>query len=103
MVGNSALQPSDVKNFLMMPTQRFWLETVSLLDAIALKGNNENTRCWEKISCYITKDAIYLIFLSTLTMLRWTTLGPALYDRVQKVYVLLGVNEKGKKKGRDQL
>ena len=101
MVGNSALQPSDVKNFLMMPTQRFWLETVSLLDAIALKGNNENTCCWEKIFCYITKDAIYLIFLSTLTMLRRTTLGPALYDRVQNV--LLGVNEKGKKKGRYQL
>ena len=54
-----------------------------------------------KIFCYITKDAIYLIFLSTLTMLRRTTLGPALYDRVQNV--LLGVNEKGKKKGRYQL
>ena len=32
-VGNSALLPSEVKDFATLPTQRFWRETVlSLLD-----------------------------------------------------------------------
>ena len=29
---NSALLPSDVLNFAMLPTPRFWWQTVSLLD-----------------------------------------------------------------------
>ena len=29
--GNSALSPSDVKDFAMLPAQRFWQESVSLL------------------------------------------------------------------------
>ena len=64
MVGNSALLPSEVKNFLMMPTQRFWLGTVSLLDAIALKVTNKSTRCWEKISSYIQGKKLSLVHSS---------------------------------------
>ena len=30
--GNSALLPSDVIDFAMLPAQRFWLEIVLLLD-----------------------------------------------------------------------
>ena len=30
--GSSALLPSDVIDFAMLPAQRFWWETVSLLD-----------------------------------------------------------------------
>ena len=30
--GNSALLPSDVIDFVMLPALRFWRETVSLLD-----------------------------------------------------------------------
>ena len=32
--GNSAVLSADVKDFAMFPTQRFWQETVSLLDVI---------------------------------------------------------------------
>ena len=32
--GNSTLLPSDVIDFAMLPAQRFWRETVSLLDAM---------------------------------------------------------------------
>ena len=32
--GNSALLPSDVIDFAMFPAQRFWQETVLLLDVI---------------------------------------------------------------------
>ena len=32
--GNSALLPSDVIDFEMLPAQRFWRETVSLLDVM---------------------------------------------------------------------
>ena len=32
-----SLLPSDILNFPMLPAQRFWLRTVSLLDVIALK------------------------------------------------------------------
>ena len=34
LAGNSALLPSDVIDFAMLPTQRFWGETVSLLDVM---------------------------------------------------------------------
>ena len=101
MVGNSALLPSDVKNFPVMPTQRFWLKTVSLLDAIALKGNNKNTRCWEKISCYITKYAIYLIFLSTL--IKTDNFGTSTLCPCSKGVRIIGNQQKGKKKGRDHV
>ena len=33
-VGNSALLPSDVIDFAMLPAQRFWREKVSLLDVM---------------------------------------------------------------------
>ena len=32
--GNSTLLPSDVIDFAMLPAQRFWRETVSLLDVM---------------------------------------------------------------------
>ena len=32
--GNSALLPSDVIDFAMLPAQRFWRETVALLDVM---------------------------------------------------------------------
>ena len=32
--GNSALFPSDVIDFVIFPAQRFWRETVSLLDVM---------------------------------------------------------------------
>ena len=32
--GNSALLPSDVIDFALLPAQRFWRETVSLLDVM---------------------------------------------------------------------
>ena len=50
---NSALLPSDVTDFTMLPAQRFWLETVSLLD-VNLEVTNESARCWEEISSSIT-------------------------------------------------
>ena len=34
IAGNSALLPSDVIGFAMLPSQRFWRETVSLLDVM---------------------------------------------------------------------
>ena len=33
-MGNNALLPSDVIDFAMLPAQRFWQETVSLLDVM---------------------------------------------------------------------
>ena len=45
--GNSALLHSDVIDFAMLPAQRFWRETVSLLDV-----TNESARCWENIPSY---------------------------------------------------
>ena len=32
--GNIALLPSDVMDFALLPAQRFWQETVSLLDVM---------------------------------------------------------------------
>ena len=34
LVGNSTLLPSDVIDFAVLPAQRFWRETVSLLDVM---------------------------------------------------------------------
>ena len=34
VAGNSALLPSDVIDFAMLPVKRFWRETVSLLDVM---------------------------------------------------------------------
>ena len=38
-VGNSALLPSDVIDFAMLPARRFWREKVSLLDVMYHKSN----------------------------------------------------------------
>ena len=37
--GNIALLPSDVMDFALLPAQRFWQETVSLLDVIRPQSN----------------------------------------------------------------
>ena len=37
--GNSTLLPSDVIDFAMLPAQRFWRETVSLLDVMWPRSN----------------------------------------------------------------
>ena len=37
--GNSALLPSDFIDFAMLPAQRFWRETVSLLDVMCPRSN----------------------------------------------------------------
>ena len=34
VAGNSALLPSDVIDFAVLPVNRFWRETVSLLDVM---------------------------------------------------------------------
>ena len=47
IVGISALLPSDVIDFAMLPTLRFWQETVLLLDVMTLK--------WPMRSCNVGK------------------------------------------------
>ena len=37
--GNIALLPSDVMDFALLPAQRFWQETASLLDVIRHQSN----------------------------------------------------------------
>ena len=37
--GNIALLPSDIMDFALLPSQRFWQETASLLDVIRHQSN----------------------------------------------------------------
>ena len=91
-----ALLPSDILTFLMLPAQRFWLGTVSLLDVIALKVTMR-AHTLEKQFLPIKRNMLFLWFFF-LFSLRRTTLEPALYVHVRKVCVLLGVNKKEKRK-----
>ena len=43
-VGNSVLLPSDVIDFAMLPAQRFWRETVCLLDVMWPLSNGHRDR-----------------------------------------------------------
>ena len=47
----------------MSPAQRFWCETVSMLDVIYLKVTIESGHYWEQMSCNIT-TVIITIFIS---------------------------------------
>ena len=38
----------------MLPAQRFWRETILLLDVMWPRKPNESACCWEEISSYIT-------------------------------------------------
>jgi len=59
--GNSALLPSDIIDFSMLPAQRFWRETVSSLDVMSdLKVTNESMRCWlENFQVYNKREMCY--------------------------------------------
>ena len=48
--------PSDVTDFAMLPAQRFWQETVSLLDVIRPQSNQREHALLEKTSSYITMN-----------------------------------------------
>ena len=100
-VSNMSLLPSDILNFPMLPAQRFWLTTVSLLDVIALKVTMR-ARILEKQFLSIKRNMLFLWFFFLLS-LRRKTLGPALYVHVRKVCVLLGVNKKEKERQRPTL
>ena len=100
-VSNRALLPSDILNFPMLPAQRFWLRTVSLLDVIALKVTMR-ARILEKQFLSIKRNMLFLWFFFLLS-LRRKTLGPPLYVHVRKVCVLLGVNKKEKERQRPTL
>ena len=54
-----ALLPSDILTFLMLPAQRFWLGTVSLLDVIALKVTMR-ARTLEKQFLAIKRNMLFL-------------------------------------------
>ena len=53
--GNSALLPSDVIDFAMLPAQRFWRETVSLVEVMWRSRNQWERALLGKIASYITK------------------------------------------------
>ena len=56
--GNSALLPSDVIDFALLPAQRFWRETVSLLDVMWPWSNQwEHALLGKGSSCLTTQLA----------------------------------------------
>ena len=57
--GNSALLPSDVIDFELLPTQRFWRETVSLLDVMWPRSNQWERALLGKISSCLTTQLAY--------------------------------------------
>ena len=63
VAGNSALLPSHFIDFAMVPAQRFWRQTVSLLDVKWPKSNQWERTLLGKISSYIKRaEMFYSLF-----------------------------------------
>jgi len=67
---NSALPHSDVIDFAMLRAQRFWQETVSLLDVMWLRNNQWERALLGKISSYITIQEIKSCSLYSVCLLK---------------------------------
>ena len=68
--GNSALLPSDIIDFAMLPAQIFWCQTVSLLDVMWPRSNQWERALREKNSSYITIHVITSNGLNTMRVMR---------------------------------
>ena len=69
-VGSRVLLPSNIMDFVMLPTQRFWQETVLLLDVMSHQSNQWKHAPLGRIFSYITKTELYLLLL----LLQWLEL-----------------------------
>ena len=69
VVGQRTLLPSGVIDFATLPAQRFWRETVSLLDVMWPRSNQWECALLGKISSYITnKNDSGIPFLTCITL-----------------------------------